>query len=45
MKPRVLSIILTVADLKKSLADYSEGLGLPTSGIVATSKEGGVVLC
>ena len=41
MKPRILSIILAVADLKKSLAFYSDGLGLPTEGIVATSDEPG----
>ena len=41
MKPRILSIILTVGDLKKSLAFYRDGLGLPTRGIVATSEEPG----
>jgi uncharacterized protein len=39
MKPRILSIILAVANLKKSLAFYRDGLGLPTEGIVATSDE------
>lgn len=40
MKPKVLSIILGVADLEKSLA-YRNGLGLPTDGIVSTSDQPG----
>ena len=36
MKPRIQVITLAVRDLERSLAFYSDGLGLPTKGIVGT---------
>jgi uncharacterized protein len=43
MKPRVTLITLGVDDLKKSLAFYREGLGLPSQGIVGEQFEHGAV--
>ncbi len=43
MKPRVTLITLGVDDLKRSLAFYRDGLGLPTKGIVGTEYEHGAV--
>jgi hypothetical protein len=36
MRPSLRVITLAVADLERALAFYREGLGLPSSGIVAT---------
>ncbi len=41
IKPKVLSIILGVADLEKSLAFYRDGLGLLTEGVVSTTDQPG----
>lgn len=43
MKPRITVLTLGVDDLKKSLAFYRDGLGLPTKGIVGTEFEHGAV--
>ena len=43
MKPRVTLITLGVDDLKKSLAFYRDGLGLPSAGIVGEEFEHGAV--
>jgi uncharacterized protein len=43
MRPRVTLITLGVDDLKKSLAFYRDGLGLPTQGIVGEEFEHGAV--
>jgi uncharacterized protein len=43
MKPRVTLITLGVDDLKKSLAFYRDGLGLPSQGIVGEEFEHGAV--
>jgi hypothetical protein len=44
MKPRINVITLGVSDLKKSLAFYRDGLGLPTEGITGTEFEDGAVV-
>lgn len=44
MKPRLNVITLAVADLKRSLAFYRDGLGLETKGIVGTEFEDGAVV-
>jgi uncharacterized protein len=44
MKPRIKVITLGVGDLKKSLAFYRDGLGLPTQGIIGTDFEDGAVV-
>jgi catechol 2,3-dioxygenase-like lactoylglutathione lyase family enzyme len=44
MKPRIKVITLGVGDLKKSLAFYRDGLGLPTQGIIGTEFEDGAVV-
>jgi len=36
MRPSILVVTLAVADLERSLAFYREGLGLSSSGIIAT---------
>jgi catechol 2,3-dioxygenase-like lactoylglutathione lyase family enzyme len=43
VKPRVTLITLGVDDLKKSLAFYRDGLGLPSAGIVGEEFEHGAV--
>ena len=43
MKPRVTVITLGVDDLKRALAFYRDGLGLPTQGIVGEQFEHGAV--
>ena len=43
MKARVTLITLGVDDLKKSLAFYRDGLGLPSAGIVGEEFEHGAV--
>jgi len=43
MKPRITLITLGVDDLKKALAFYRDGLGLPTKGIVGEEFEYGAV--
>ena len=43
MKPRITVITLGVDDLKRSLAFYRDGLGLPTQGIFGTEYEHGAV--
>ncbi len=40
MNPRISVITLGVNDLEKSLAFYCDGLGLETSGIIATEFQG-----
>ncbi len=40
MEPRLNVITLAVNDLEKSLAFYRDGLGLPTTGIIATEFKG-----
>jgi catechol 2,3-dioxygenase-like lactoylglutathione lyase family enzyme len=44
MKPRITLITLGVDDLKRSLAFYRDGLGLPTEGIIGTQFEHGAVV-
>lgn len=44
MKPRIKVITLAVGDLKKSLAFYRDGMGLPTRGIIGTEFEDGAVV-
>ena len=44
MKPRIKVITLGVSDLKKSLAFYRDGMGLPTQGIIGTEFEDGAVV-
>jgi len=41
MKPRLNVITIAVADLKRSLTFYRDGLGLDTKGIVGTEFENG----
>ena len=41
MKPKVVSVILGVDDLDRSLTFYRTGLGLPTTGIVSTTDQPG----
>ncbi len=36
MRPSILVVTLAVADLERSLAFYRDGLGLASSGIIAT---------
>jgi catechol 2,3-dioxygenase-like lactoylglutathione lyase family enzyme len=43
MKPRVTLITLGVDDLRKSLAFYRDGLGLPSKGIMGEEFEHGAV--
>ena len=43
MKPRISVLTLGVADLKKTLAFYRDGLGLPSEGIVGREFEHGAV--
>ena len=43
MKPRITLITLGVDDLKKALAFYREGLGLPSKGIMGEEFEHGAV--
>ena len=43
MKPRISLIMICVDDLETSLRYYSDGLGLPTKGIVGTEFEHGAV--
>lgn len=44
MEPRITVLTLGVDDLKRSLAFYRDGLGLPTEGIIGTEFEGGDVV-
>lgn len=44
VRPRVQVKTLGVDDLEKSLTFYSEGLGLPTQGIIGTEFEDGDVV-
>ena len=44
MNPRIKVLTLAVTDLKRSLAFYRDGLGLPTKGIVGQQFEGGAVV-
>jgi uncharacterized protein len=44
MRPRIKVLTLGVSDLEKSLAFYSDGLGLATEGIVGTEFEDGAVV-
>jgi catechol 2,3-dioxygenase-like lactoylglutathione lyase family enzyme len=44
IKPRITIITLGVDDLKKSLAFYRDGLGLPSEGIVGKQFEYGAVV-
>src|SRR6202165_3371553 len=44
MRPRIKVITLGVSDLKKSLAFYRDGMGLPTQGIIGTEFENGAVV-
>ena len=44
MKPRINYITLGVNDLKKSLAFYRDGLGLPTQGVAGTEYDIGSVV-
>ena len=41
MKAKVLSIILTVDNIEKSMIFYRDGLGLATDGVIATSDQPG----
>lgn len=43
MKARITMLTLRVDDLKRSLAFYRDGLGLPTAGIVGAEFEHGTV--
>jgi catechol 2,3-dioxygenase-like lactoylglutathione lyase family enzyme len=43
MKPRITVITLGVDDLKRAVAFYRDGLGLPTQGIVGTEYPHGAV--
>ena len=43
MKPRITLLTLGVADLRRSLAFYRDGLGLPSEGIVGSEFEDGAV--
>lgn len=43
MKPRISVLTLGVDDLERSLKFYSDGLGLPTEGIVGKEFEHGAV--
>lgn len=43
MKPRITVLTIGVDDLERSLAFYSQGLGLPTQGIVGREFEHGAV--
>lgn len=43
MKPRITLVTLGVDDLKKALAFYREGLGLPSKGIMGEEFEHGAV--
>ena len=43
MKPRITLVTLGVDDLKKSLAFYRDGLGLPSKGIVGEEFDHGAV--
>jgi catechol 2,3-dioxygenase-like lactoylglutathione lyase family enzyme len=43
MKPRITLLTLGVDDLKRSVAFYRDGLGLPTDGIIGTEFEHGAV--
>ena len=43
MKPRITVLTLGVDDLKRAVAFYRDGLGLPTKGIVGTEFEHGAV--
>jgi hypothetical protein len=36
MRPSILVVTLAVADLERALAFYRDGLGLASSGIIAT---------
>jgi catechol 2,3-dioxygenase-like lactoylglutathione lyase family enzyme len=44
VKPRIKVLTLAVADLKRSLAFYRDGLGLRTKGIVGEQFEDGSVV-
>jgi uncharacterized protein len=44
MEPRITLITLGVADLKRSLAFYRDGIGWPTEGIVGEEIENGAVV-
>jgi uncharacterized protein len=43
MKPRITVVTLGVADLKRSVLFYRDGLGLPTKGIIGQEFEHGSV--
>jgi catechol 2,3-dioxygenase-like lactoylglutathione lyase family enzyme len=43
MKPRISVLTLGVADLKRSLKFYGDGLGLPTDGILGQEFDHGAV--
>jgi hypothetical protein len=44
MKPRIKVITIGVDDLERSLSFYSDGMGLPTEGIIGTEFEDGAVV-
>jgi uncharacterized protein len=44
MKSRIKVITLGVDDLKRSLAFYRDGMGLPTEGVIGTEFEDGAVV-
>lgn len=44
MKQRIKIITLGVSDLKRSLAFYRDGMGLPTQGVIGTEFADGAVV-
>jgi uncharacterized protein len=44
MKPRIKVLTLGMHDLKRSLAFYRDGMGLPTEGIIGQEFEEGAVV-
>jgi uncharacterized protein len=44
MKSRIKVITLGVDDLRRSLAFYKDGMGLPTEGVIGTEFEDGAVV-
>lgn len=44
MKPRIKVLTLAVDDLKRSLAFYRDGMGLPTKGITGQQFDNGAVI-
>jgi len=44
MRPRIKVLTLGVGDLKRSLAFYRDGMGLPTQGVIGTEFQDGAVV-